>query len=243
MSNLPPIANTLKRLELIDDASLPVILTPDNDSSEKILLSSIQNNLVAGDDIAKAFSKNFGSPAMSITEMDLDHIPLDLVDLTLADKHLVLPLYKKGNTLFVAISDPTDVTGTDKIKFNTGMSISTIQCNPVDIKRLADLIRGEQQGSLEDYLMEGESELHIEEDEEDDEKAIDENQDESAPIVQYVNKILIDAINRGASDIHIEPFEKKIRVRFRIDGVLHNIASQPAALDAFVRFQCRQFGP
>jgi len=221
-----PIVNTLKRLELIDEAGASALSNVDGGIDQ--LIQAIETNLVSGDELAVKFSHSFGSPVCKITDIDVAALPLDLIDLSLIDKHLVMPVYKKESLLFVAIADPTDPSGIDKIKFNTGLKVTTVQCNPMDLKRLAIIVRSEQSGSLDDFLIDGESELHIQ-DEEDDSENIDEIE-ESAPIVQFVNHILIDSINKGASDIHIEPFEKKLRIRFRIDGVLHNIASQPVVL-------------
>jgi len=229
--SLPPIANTLTRLELVEEKALTnLIKSSDIQSSEQALVSSIEGGLVTGNRIAEVFSQNFGSPACSITDIDINSLPVDLIDLSLVDKHLVMPIYKKESLLFVAIADPTDNAGLDKIKFNTGLKVTTVQCNPMDLKRLAVIVRSEQTGSLDDFLLDGEGELQIKDDDEDEDSQNIDEIEESAPIVQFVNHILIDSINKGASDIHIEPFEKKLRIRFRIDGVLHNIASQPVVI-------------
>ena len=143
------------------------------------------------------------------------------------ERHHVLPFYKRGKHLFVAVVDPTNKTALDEIKFYTGLQIVPIQVELSALDYLIEKLEQSDDQSLEDFLDGDDIDLDIEDQDGDSEKDSLDFDPNDAPIVKYVNKILIDAINRGVSDIHIEPFERELRIRFRIDGILHKITTQP----------------
>jgi len=223
---LPPIAQTLANLDLVPRDDL-VQISANNRDSKDIIKAVFSRQLITSTALSKELSTRFGTPLFDLEALDPRSFPSDLIELKLVERHLVLPFYRHGKNLFVAMVDPTNKTALDEIKFYTGMQIIPIQ---VELAALETVINGlleDDGGSLEEFLGEGEVELDISEEdtlEEKDELDFDPN---DAPIVKYVNKILVDAINRGASDIHVEPFEKEIRIRFRIDGILHSITTQP----------------
>ena len=184
--------------------------------------------------VARAASEEFGIPLFDITTLDLETAPTKLVDEKIIRRHRVLPIYKRGTKLYVAITDPTNLQALDEIKFNTGLGTEPILVDEAKLSLAIDKCLEAADTSLMDLSgaddLEG---LDISSDEDraksksDGEEGVNE-----APIVKFVNKILMDAINIGASDIHIEPYEKSYRVRYRQDGMLREVASPPLALSA-----------
>jgi type IV pilus assembly protein PilB len=176
--------------------------------------------------IAIAASNEFGVPLLDLEAIDLLDLPLNLVDEKLIRKHRALPIYRRGNRLFLALSDPTNDQALEEIRFNTGLSSEAVL---VEHNKLAAAIEQaiEAQDTTMTDLMDTELDnldIASEDDEKKDEGDL--NVDE-APIVRYVNKILVDAISGGASDIHFEPYEKTFRIRFRQDGLLREVAYPP----------------
>jgi type IV pilus assembly protein PilB len=181
--------------------------------------------------IAIAASNEFGVPLLDLEAIDLLDLPLNLVDEKLIRKHRALPIFRRGNRLFLALSDPTNDQALEEIRFNTGLSSEAVL---VEEKKLAAAIERaiEAQDTTMTGLMDTELEqLDIAADDDEKKDDGDLNVDE-APIVRYINKILVDAISGGASDIHFEPYEKTFRVRFRQDGLLREVASPPINIAA-----------
>jgi type IV pilus assembly protein PilB len=186
-------------------------------------------------DIANAASEEFGSPIMDLTALNSEAIPKGLVDSKLIQKHHVLPLYKRGNRLFLAVSDPTNLHALDEIKFNTGLNTDAILVEGDQLAKTIDSFLNAQEESIGDALGglddDALDSLDIEAVDEDSDQADDGGSDaDEAPIVKFVNKVLLDAIKGGASDIHFEPYEKAYRVRFRTDGILQEVARPPTNL-------------
>ncbi len=182
--------------------------------------------------IARAASEEFGIPLFEINSLDLEVTPVKLVDEKIIRRHNVLPLYKRGTRLYVAIADPTNAAALDEIKFNTGLGIEPILVEQDKLLTAIDKCLDAADTSLADFSADdGLENLEISAGDDDAKgKEGDESGVNDAPIVKFVNKILMDAINRGASDIHIEPYEKTYRVRYRVDGMLHEVANPPLAL-------------
>lgn len=188
----------------------------------------VENNLVNSRDIATAASEEFGIPLFDIQCLDLENAPIKLVEEKLIQQHHALPIAKRGNRLFVAVSDPTNLQALDEIKFHAGINTDAILVEEASLKQAIDKALNAQSSSgMEDLDADLEG-LEVSSGEEADSSAQDEA--EEAPVVRFVNKILLDAINRGASDIHFEPYEKIYRVRLRQDGILRQVASPPIAL-------------
>lgn len=181
--------------------------------------------------VARVASEEFGVPVFQISALDIEVAPIKLVDEKIIRRHRVLPLYKRGARLFVAIADPTNLIALDEIKFNTGLGTEAIlveedklavaidKCLEANDTMLMDMAGDDSLDNLE--ILAGE---------EDKEGGTGEEGVNDTPIVKFVNKVLMDAINRGASDIHVEPYEKTYRVRYRQDGILHEVANPPLAL-------------
>jgi len=226
---LPKIAQTLSRLELVDSSRLDSI-GASHAGNRDVMIEIFKQELISSQSMSKEFSSRFGTPLFNISSLRLDFIPQNLVEMKLVEKHLVLPIYKHGKTLFVAVLDPTNKSALDEIKFYTGLEVFPIQTTLEALDSLIAKLNEANDVSLNDFLGDEELEIELDDGEGDpteDELGFDPNE---APIVKYVNKLLVDAINQGASDIHIEPFEKELRVRYRVDGVLKKVASQPSGL-------------
>ena len=205
----------------------------DDAASNKVPLVRhlVENNLLDGKTIATAASQEFGIPLFDIGAMDLDICAHKLVDEKLIHKHMALPLFKRGNRLFVALSDPTNLPALDEIKFHAGVTTEPILVEDDKLREVISKLLEQDEasmGNLEDASLD---DLDITSGEEDTGAGEEtESEVDDTPIVRFVNKVLLDAINRGASDLHFEPYEKKYRVRFRIDGMLKEVAAPPVTL-------------
>ena len=182
-----------------------------------------QNDLADSRRLAFSAAMEFGVSVLDLDAFAPEMLPEKTVDEKLIRKHNALPLYKRGNRLFVAISDPTNLQALDEIKFNTGLSTDSILVDDAKLRTAIDKYlesHDSTMGELEDADLEG---VETEGGDQDDEKAVTAEVDD-APIVKYVNKMLLDAIRGGASDVHFEPYEKSYRVRYRTDGILKEIS-------------------
>jgi type IV pilus assembly protein PilB len=194
----------------------------------------IENGLVDAPRLASTAASEFGLPLMELGALDTTHLPNELLDkLTkervIQDYH-VLPLFKRGKRLFVGVSDPASMEGIDRVRFATGLTAEPVIVEEPklrqEINRLQE--REEQQSmALDDEDLEG---LELEVPTEEGEEVEETSEADEAPVVRFINKVLMDAIKRKASDIHFEPYEKKYRVRFRMDGVLTEITSPPLSI-------------
>ena len=189
---------------------------------EKKLLNSL--------DIAISASRGFGVPIFDLDVVDLDVLPRELVAEKLVRTHRTLPLFKRGNRLFLAVSDPTNHQGLDEIRFSTGLASEAILVEEHKLAKMIEKVMEDQESSMDELLDADLDNLDISTGEED--RAGDEtNLDvDEAPVVRYINKILLDAINQGVSDVHFEPYEHTYRIRYRQDGMLHEVANPPSNL-------------
>ena len=195
-----------------------------------------EHKLVTAAQMAAANSIEFGMPVFDPATMDAAASAVKLVSEELLNKHQVLPLFKRGAKLFVGTSDPTNSHALDELKFHTNLVVEPILVDEDSIRRTLELWLQAADGfgeSLDDA--EGLENLDVEAGTDDDAKegGVDGKQDD-APIVKFVNKVLIDAIKRGASDIHFEPYETDYRVRLRVDGILKQSAKMPVKLHSRV---------
>lgn len=183
-----------------------------------------QNHLADSSKLAFSAAMEFGVSVLDLDSFLPDMMPEKVVDEKLVRKHNALPLYKRGNRLFIAVSDPTNIQALDEIKFNTGLSTDAILVDDAKLRAAIDKYLESQDttmGDLDDADLEG---VETEGGDQDDDGAVSATEVDDAPIVKYVNKMLLDAIRGGASDIHFEPYEKIYRVRYRTDGILKEIS-------------------
>jgi type IV pilus assembly protein PilB len=199
-------------------------------SREPFVTYLVENKVLASSKIANAACQEFGVPLFDLAAMELDNAPVSLVDEKLIRQHHTLPLFKRGNRLFVAVSDPTNLQALDEIKFHTGISTETILVEEDKLSKAIDQALDSADTSMTDLLDEDLDNLDITGGEEDNRDDSTDADIDDTPVVRFVNKVLLDAINKGASDIHIEPYEKSFRIRFRQDGVLMEVASPPLTM-------------
>ncbi|MES2626510.1 MAG: type IV-A pilus assembly ATPase PilB [Pseudomonadota bacterium] len=201
-------------------------------SSTPIIRHLVKNKLLGSDVIAIAASQEFGLPLLSIDAFDRAAYPLAMVDSKLMRKHNVLPLLKRGNKLYLGVSDPSDVNAVNEIKFHTGSSVELIVVEDDKLHAtIESLLTVQEEEKTSDYTDDleamGLDDIDIELIDNQTADTDDIEAQDEAPIVRFVNKVLFDAIRIGASDIHLEPYEKIYRVRFRIDGILKEITRPP----------------
>ena len=179
--------------------------------------------------LAMAASHEFGVPVFDLDAMDLDSDVTKLVDEKLIRQHHALPLFKRGNRLFVAVSDPTNLQALDEIRFHVSSQTEAVLVEEDKLRRMIDKAMEAQDTGMAGL---GDSDLDALDISAEDERESDikEADVDDAPVVRFVNKILLDAINKGASDIHFEPYEKRYRIRLRQDGMLSEVASPPIQL-------------
>jgi type IV pilus assembly protein PilB len=184
-----------------------------------------QHKLANSSALAFSAAMEFGISVLDLDAFVPEAMPDKLVDEKLLRKHNALPLYKRGNRLFIAVSDPTNVQALDEIKFNTGLSTDAILVDDAKLRAAIEkhLASSESSmGDLADTDLEGIETEGADGNEDDGAVVVAEIDD--APIVKYVNKMLLDAIRGGSSDVHFEPYEKTYRVRFRTDGILKEMS-------------------
>ncbi|MBK5964856.1 type IV-A pilus assembly ATPase PilB [Thiocystis minor] len=187
----------------------------------------IEQKLLDSRRIAVAASHEFGVPLLDLSAFDLSNLPLNLVDERLIRKHRALPLLRRGNRLFLALSDPTNDQALEEIRFNTGLSTDAILVEEDRLNAAIETAIDAQDTTTISEFVDGDLEKLDIAPEDDEQRDESEANIDDAPIVRYINKILVDAITAGASDIHFEPFEKFFRIRFRQDGMLREVASPP----------------
>jgi len=191
----------------------------------------VEKKILESRKIAETASMEFGIPFFDLNALDMETAPITLVEEKLLRAHRALPLVKRGNRLFLAVADPTNHQGLDEIKFNTGLASEAVVVEEDKLNRYIEQALDAQDTSISDLMDADLDNLDITAGDDEAPKDNDSEVDE-APVVRFVNKILLDAINSGTSDIHLEPYEKTFRVRFRQDGMLREVASPPVNIAA-----------
>ena len=191
----------------------------------------VQNKLAKARDLAMVCAEEFGYPYLDLTALDRDSQPdVNLVSEKLIRQHGVLPLYKRGSRLFLALSDPTNQQALSDIQFNTGLMTDAVIVEDDKLRNTIDKYLDSAGSGFDDMGDADLDGLEVEAVVDDGKQADSGNDAEDAPIVRFVNKMLLDAIKKGSSDLHFEPYEKMYRIRFRTDGVLHEAAKPPVQL-------------
>lgn len=183
---------------------------------------------VAGLKLAIAISEEFDEPLFDLDAFDPHQLPQDIVDSKLIVQHQIVPLVKRGNNLFVAVADPTRLDALETIRFNSRLNLVNVIVEQNKLtKFIAKVFQAEENFDFGDEDIDLDVESDTQADDNDDEPT---SAEEEAPIVKYINKLLVDAIRMGASDLHFEPYEKSYRVRYRVDGVLREITRPPTQM-------------
>jgi len=198
--------------------------------STPLIRHLVKHRLVDSKSIARAASQEFGLPLLDLNAFDPAAFPFTLVDNRLLLKHNILPLMRRGNRLFLGVSDPSDASAANEIKFHTGLSIELVVVEDDKLSLALETLLNvteKEDSNFTDLEGMGLEDIDIELVEESVHADEEGDASDDAPIVRFVNKVLFDAIKIGASDIHIEPYEKIYRVRYRQDGILREIARPP----------------
>jgi type IV pilus assembly protein PilB len=230
-SNLQGLARRLVEEDILDSASAEKACQESSRKNKTLLGWLISNSAADPGLLAMAAAEEYGIPLIDIRAFDLSQAPMSLVSEALIDKHQALPLYLRGNQLFIALKDPTNHDVIDEIAFSSGFHVEPV------------LISGEEIGPAIERAMEATTPAFDDLDEEEGLESVDfrveaEGIEESltdpavdeTPVVRFINKVLLDAIRKGASDIHFEPYESRYRIRYRLDGVLKNVAGPPVQM-------------
>ncbi|MCE1272130.1 MAG: type IV-A pilus assembly ATPase PilB [Acinetobacter sp.] len=195
-------------------------------AKQDIVAHLIEQHRLSPLTIAESISVEFGEPLFDLAVYDVGLLPRELTDNKLIQKHRVVPLIQRGQILYVATSNPTNIDALDAIRFNTKLNIEPIIVEHTKLEKLIEQHFGDSGnfdfGDSEDFDLD--IDVNQDSPQEDDDAS---PQGDESPIVKYINKLLIDAIRMGASDLHFEPYEKMYRVRYRVDGVLRQIATPP----------------
>ncbi len=189
----------------------------------------VESKILSSQAIATAASQEFGVPLLDLNVMDMEMAAVTRVEAKLVRQHHALPLFKRGSCLFLAVSDPTNLHALDEIRFHVGLSTEAVLVEEDKLAKAIDKALDKQDTSLSALTDASLDDLNITSGEADLGPETETEVDDT-PVVRFVNKVLLDAINQGVSDIHIEPYEKTLRVRYRQDGILREVASPPVNL-------------
>ena len=218
---------------VVEEAAMLEVMNSARERHLNIVTQLVSSGAASARDIAVAASNEFGVPLFDLDSVNLDVETVRVANDKLLAKHRVLPIFRRGRRLFLAVADPTNQHAIDEIKFQTSLSIEVVLVEEDKLQKAID--KAIEQAEAQITPLAGDDDVDLDslevtggEDEVDDKISRDDVED--APIVRFVNKVMLDAIRRGASDIHFEPYEKTYRVRFRMDGVLKEIAQPPVAL-------------
>ena len=228
----------------ITQAQLSEALTLQKDQGGRLGTNLVKLGHLTDKQLVESLSQHFKVPAVELHGMDVDEAVIKIIPADIARKYTIFPVAKTGATVTVAMIDPTNVFAMDDVKFMTGYKVEPVVASETAIRGAIDRYYGsthaiELKKVMEDLSEESGSDLEVLEEEEDLDLATLEEESEQAPVVKLVNLILTDAIKRGASDIHIEPYEKDYRVRYRIDGILYEMMRPPLKLKEAITSRCK----
>ncbi|MEJ6080446.1 type IV-A pilus assembly ATPase PilB [Vibrio sp. 1-Bac 57] len=224
--NISGLASSLAARGLLDQDKLQQICTSAASEQKALVSYLVENNFITSLALAEFCEAEYGIPLLDSDALELDNIPEKFINQKLIEKHHALPVYMQQNTLYIAMSDPTNVSALEDFGFSFSMHTEALLVEESKLNEAIETLLDDGTSSLED--MGSIDDIEIDETE----SRLDQAQaaDDDAPIVKYINGILGDAVKKGASDLHFEPYEKKYRIRFRVDGILHEVASPPVNL-------------
>ncbi|EGT3628015.1 type IV-A pilus assembly ATPase PilB [Morganella morganii] len=219
------------RKGLLNEEQMANAITKSRQNKHALVTTLVQSKLVSARAIAELCYEEYGTPLLDLNEFDLASIPEDFLNKKLIEKHRCLPLFKRGNRLYIGTSDPTNIAALEDFQFSAGLHAEAILVEEDKLakaleKILEEDISGLDLGGMDEAAL---AAIEITDTDRHSEESTGESSDD-APIVIYINKILTDAIRKGASDLHFEPYEKRYRIRFRIDGILHEVSEPPISL-------------
>jgi len=229
------LGDMLVKANLVTDEQLKKALQQQETQGGRLGTNLVKLGFISEDDITSFLSKQYGVPSINLSHFEIDGAVIKLIPAEIAQKHMIVPINRTGSVLTVAMADPSNIFTIDDIKFMTGFKVEPVVAAESSIKNAINKYydsAGLVQDIMKDFddrdvssVTEGEDQVNVSELE----KAT-----EDAPVVTLVNLILTDAIKKGASDIHVEPYEKSFRVRYRIDGVMYEVMGPPMKLRAAI---------
>lgn len=219
------------RKGLLNEEQMANAITKSRQNKQSLVSTLVQSKLISARAIAELCYEEYGTPLLDLNEFDLASIPEDFLNKKLIEKHRCLPLFKRGNRLYIGTSDPTNIAALEDFQFSAGLHAEAILVEEDKLAKALEKIlevdiSGLDLGGMDEAAL---ANIEITDTDRRNEESTGESSDD-APIVIYINKILTDAIRKGASDLHFEPYEKRYRIRFRIDGILHEVSEPPISL-------------
>ncbi|QFU21024.1 type IV-A pilus assembly ATPase PilB [Shewanella eurypsychrophilus] len=219
------------RKNLLSEEQIASAIAKSRQNKQSLVSTIVSEKLISAREIAELCYEEYGTPLLDLDEFDIASIPEEFLNKKLIDKHKCLPLFKRGNRLYIGTSDPTNIAALEDFQFSAGLHAEAIL---VEDDKLSKAIEKTLEEDISALDLDGIDEAALADIEVDDPSKREEEQkgdgSDDAPIVIYINKILTDAIRKGASDLHFEPYEKRYRIRFRIDGILHEVSEPPVNL-------------
>jgi len=234
----------LVKAGMINDEQLREALAAQSSQGGRVGTNLVKLGHLGEKDLIEQLSQHFGVPSVDLKGMEIEEQVLKIIPADIARKYTILPVAKAGATVTLAMIDPTNVFAMDDVKFMTGYKVEPVVASETALRAAIEEHYGsthaiELRKVMEDLTEEADADLELLEEEEDLDLGTLEEESGAAPVVKLVNIILTDAIKRSASDIHIEPYEKDYRVRYRIDGVLYEMMRPPIKLKEAITSRCK----
>ena len=220
------------RKNLLSEEQIATAIAKSRQNKQSLVSTIVSEKLISAREIAELCYEEYGTPLLDLDEFDIASIPEDFLNKKLIEKHKCLPLFKRGNRLYIGTSDPTNIAALEDFQFSAGLHAEAILVEDDKLTKAIDKVLEEDISALDISGIDESALADIEIDDPSKREAEQQESGDDAPIVIYINKILTDAIRKGASDLHFEPYEKRYRIRFRIDGILHQVSEPPVNLSA-----------
>lgn len=227
---LTGLARQLVNANLMDERGAQQAFVQAQRNKISLVTYLAQNKLLKSRDLAELAAEQFGIAFLDLNSVDKEGQPKELVTEKLIRQHRALPLWRRGNKLFIAISDPTNHQATTDIQFSTGLTTEAILVEDDKLGEAIDKFFDNATTTFDDLGDVDLDGLDVEAVDDNKQDAVTGQEADDAPVVRFVNKMLLDAIKGGSSDLHFEPYEKSYRVRLRTDGMLHEVARPPIQL-------------
>ena len=229
-SSLSGLARALVQAGRIKESEAEALLSQAAATNTTFIEQLVSTKKAASSDIARFAADTFGYPLLDLSAFDDAHIQQATIDRKLISTHRVIPLHKRGNRLSIAIADPTNLRALDEIRFQTGMAVDPVIVEENQLSPLVAKLSTSAEETLKNLTNE---DINLDFGDEENAEKVDDPaalEVDDAPVVKFIQKMLLDAITEGASDIHFEPYEKNYRIRFRADGILREVAAPPLVI-------------
>jgi len=227
--NISGLARALAQHGVMSEAEAEALQLQSHSAGVSFAEQVLSGKRLSAQQLAVFASRAFGVPLLDLSGFDLDQLSRDYIDVKMAQTRRVLPLHKRGNRLYVATSDPANLQALDEVRFKTNLVVEPVVVEDDKLGQAIAKVVESSGATLKDLAALEDIEIGLEEGIP--QGSTDEDSEvEDAPVVRYIQKVLLDAISAGASDIHFEPYEKYYRIRYRLDGLLMEVAQPPLAI-------------